>query len=54
MKRRKFTYSYLRFHKQLRALQDGKIKLVKKLAAEARDDLAMKANLSQLKLHSFL
>ena len=51
MKRNRFTYSYIRFHNQLKALQKGKIRIVKKIAREARHELEMKSNLSQLKLH---
>lgn len=40
---RKLSEKYLRFHKQLRALQAGQIKTVKRLAADARAELSMKS-----------
>jgi len=46
----KFTTSYLRFQRQLTALQRGKLNLVKKLAREARGELAANTPLYQLKL----
>ena len=51
MKKTKFTAQYLRFNKQLTALQNGKLDVVKRLAREARRELEFKNNLYQLKLH---
>jgi len=50
MKNNKFTAAYLRFHKQLTGLKEGKIKLVKKLGKEAEYELAAKDGLYQLPL----
>lgn len=50
MRKNKFTLQYLRFNKQLTALQDGRLDIVKRLAREARRELEYKSNLYQLKI----
>lgn len=45
-----FSKSYLRFHNQLKALKEGKLRMVKKLAHEARHELEARSLIKQLDL----
>lgn len=45
-----FSKSYLRFHNQLDALKEGKLRMVKKLANEAKYELETRSLIKQLNL----
>jgi len=47
---RPMSATYLRFKKQLKALETGRLRTVKKLALEARRELILKSRVSQLSL----
>ncbi|OGG12668.1 hypothetical protein A3D77_04085 [Candidatus Gottesmanbacteria bacterium RIFCSPHIGHO2_02_FULL_39_11] len=45
-----FTKGYIRFHDQVKALKEGKLRMVKKLAHEARHELEARSLIKQLNL----
>lgn len=47
---RRFSITYLRFKRQLTALEDGRLRTVKKLAREAQEELILKRQACQLSL----
>jgi hypothetical protein len=49
-RKKSFSEAYLRWRKQLKALHNGNMRTVRKLAREARHELEMKANNGQMRL----
>lgn len=52
--RKKFSLGYLRFRRQLTALHEGKTRMVRKIAREAREELLAKRTNQMTLLHSSL